>query len=109
MKTLFKIIFIPLLFFLHTPLNAADIKGSSDYPDIGRFKGSEIRFYNVENYGQTVFATGPVKKAGDAENTSLTVEGKITRIFYRIPKGVSALEVFRNFETIFDISHPYFT
>jgi len=99
MKSLFKIISVPFLVFLHTSLNAADIKGSSDYPNIGRFKGSEIKLYNVENYGQTVFATGPVKKAGDAEKTSLTVEGKITRIFYRIPKGVSALEVFRNFET----------
>lgn len=98
MKIFFKIIYIPLLFFLHTPLNAADIKGSADYPSIGRFKGSEIKFYNVENYGQTVFATGPVKKASDAKKTALTVEGKITRIFYRIPKGVSALEVFRNFE-----------
>ena len=99
MPSLFKIISVPLLIFLHTSLNAADIKGSMDYPNIGRFKGSEIKFYNVENYGQTVFATGPVKKACDAEKTSLTVEGKITRIFYRIPKGVSALEVFRNFET----------
>lgn len=99
MKSFFKIISALLVFFLHTSLNAADMKGSSDYPNIGRFKGSEIKFYNVENYGQTVFATGPVKKAADAEKTSLTVEGKITRIFYRIPKGVSALEVFRNFET----------
>lgn len=79
-------------------LLAADAAGSSDYPDIGRFAGSEISSYNIENYGQTVYATGPVKKASDAETTALEVEGRITRIVYRVPPGISALEVFRNFE-----------
>lgn len=77
---------------------AADVPGSADYPGIGRFKGSEIAQYKSENYGKTVFATGPVKKDSDAAKTTLTVEGKITRIYYRVPKGVSPLEVFRNFE-----------
>lgn len=77
---------------------AADVAGSADYPEIGRFKGSEIMQYKVENYGKTVFATGPVKKDSDAAKTALSAEGRITRIFYRVPKGVSPLEVFRNFE-----------
>lgn len=86
------------LFVLQAAALAADAQGSADYPNIGRFKGSEIADYKVENYGKTVFATGPVKKDSDAQKTTLTVEGKVTRIFYRVPKGVSALEVFRNFE-----------
>ncbi|NOZ10857.1 MAG: DUF4892 domain-containing protein [Gammaproteobacteria bacterium] len=86
------------LIALQAVVLAADVQGSEDYPNIGRFKGSEIVDYKVENYGKTVFATGPVKKDSDAEKTALTVEGKITRIFYRVPKGISALEVFRNFE-----------
>jgi len=95
----FKITLTGLLFIAFiAPVFAADVAGSADYPDIGRFKGSEIRFYQDENYGQTVYATGPVLKDSDAANTALTVEGKITRIFYRVPKGISALEVFRNFE-----------
>lgn len=77
---------------------AADKPGSADYPGIGRFEGSEIEFYSTENYGATTLATGPVLKESDAPATTLTVEGHITRIVYKIPKGTSALEVFRNFE-----------
>ena len=77
---------------------AADLADSADYPGIGRFAGSEIKAYQVENYGQTVLATGAVQSASDAEKTSRKVEGKITRVVYRVPPGSSALEVFRNFE-----------
>ncbi len=77
---------------------AADVAGSADYPGIGRFAGSEIKTYQVENYGQTALATGPVKSAADAEKTSRKIEGKITRVVYRVPPGSAALEVFRNFE-----------
>ncbi len=77
---------------------AADKAGSSDYPGIGRFEGSEIEFYSTENYGETTLATGPVLKDSDAKTTAMTVEGRITRIVYKVPKGSSALEVFRNFE-----------
>jgi len=78
---------------------AADLPGSADYPSVGRFQGSEITFYKLENYGETTLATGPVRSPKDAETTALRVEGKITRIVYKLPKGTSALEVFRNFET----------
>ena len=78
---------IPLCF-------AADVAGSSDYPGIGRFAGSEIKTYQIENYGETALATGPVKSAADAEKTSRKVEGKITRTVYRVPPGSAALEVF---------------
>jgi outer membrane protein OmpA-like peptidoglycan-associated protein len=78
--------------------SAADTPGSADHPDIGRYAGSEIREYQLEDYGRTVFATGPVQKDSDADSTALSVEGRITRIVYQVPKGVSALEVFRNFE-----------
>lgn len=86
------------LWSMSGPASAADVAGSEDYPDIGRYQGSEILQYEVEDYGSTVFATGPVQNAGDAESTALTVEGGITRILYQVPKGVSVLEVFRNFE-----------
>ena len=85
------------LFTVLDPAVAADVAGSADYPGIGRYAGSEILEYEVEDYGQTVFATGPVQKEADAESTALSVEGSITRIRYRAPEGVSALEVFRNF------------
>lgn len=77
---------------------AADVPGSADHPDFGRYEGSEIRDYSVEDYGKTVFATGPVQTGDDAATTALEVEGRITRILYQVPNGVSTLEVFRNFE-----------
>ncbi len=80
------------------PAHAADVAGSADYPEVGRFQGSEITRYEIENFAQTTLATGPVQSAADVEGTSLSVEGKVTRILYRVPPGVSALEVFRNFE-----------
>jgi len=75
-----------------------DVGGSKDYPELGRFKGSAISSYAVENYGKTVFATGPVKSKKDAKTTAKEVEGKITRMIYKVPKGISPLEVFRNYE-----------
>ena len=80
------------------PAVASDVAESADYPGIGRYAGSEIVQYEVEEYGQTVLATGPVQKEADAEATAMSVEGRITRIRYRVPEGVSPLEVFRNFE-----------
>lgn len=80
-------------------VSASDVPGSSDHPDMGRYQGSEIVKYKVEDYGQTVFATGPVRTAADAQSTAKTVEGSVTRILYLVPKGVSPLEVFRNFES----------
>jgi outer membrane protein OmpA-like peptidoglycan-associated protein len=79
-------------------VSSADVAGSSDYPQIGRFQGSEIARYEVENYARTVLATGPVRSADDVDDTSLVVEGRVTRILYRVPPGVSALEVFSNFQ-----------
>lgn len=92
---------LPLLFasLAVPPAHAGDAPGSRDYGDIGRYEGSEIIDYREEDYGSTVFATGPVQKGSDADGTTLAVEGRITRILYQVPTGVSALEVFRNFET----------
>lgn len=78
--------------------DGADVAGSSDYPEIGRFAGSEITRYEVDNFAQTTLATATVLSEADVEASTLTVEGKVTRVLYRVPPGVSPLEVFRNFE-----------
>lgn len=97
-KKRFVPLFISCILIPFSTTMAADKPGSADYPDIGRFEGSEIEFYSTENYGTTTLATGPVLKESDAAETAMTIEGQITRIVYKIPKGSSALEVFRNFE-----------
>jgi outer membrane protein OmpA-like peptidoglycan-associated protein len=83
--------------FWNTSAVAGDIAGSADLPGIGRFEGSEIVSYRFENYGETVFATGAVKGAS-RDAISKRAEGQITRIVYKVPKGSSVLEVFRNIE-----------
>ncbi len=93
-----KFIVLVLAWIVPAIALASDVAGSADLPKIGRFEGSEITFYQTENYGSTVFATGPVKGA-DTQSTSKTVEGQIIRILYTVPEGSSALEVFRNFES----------
>ncbi len=95
-KFQFELFFLMLIPF--TSIAAKDIPGSKDLSDIGRYQDSEIIYYDAKEYDATTFATGPVQKESDAENTSLYIEGKITRIIYKIPKNRSALEVFRNFE-----------
>lgn len=96
-KSLLKMALILCVAFT-AAAGAADKAGSADIDGIGRFAGSEIDFYEVENYGSTTLANGPVLKESDAESAALVVEGAITRIVYKVPQGASALEVFRNFE-----------
>lgn len=76
----------------------ADVAGSADVPNVGRYEDSEIIRFSKEELGHTTLATGPVRGADDADTTRLDLEGKVTRIVYRVPKGVSTFEVYRNFE-----------
>ena len=76
---------------------AADVKGSADHPLLSRFPGAEIRAYLVKQYDAAVL---PQAKIDDDDNPGelLELEGKVTRISYRIPGDRSALEVMRNYE-----------
>lgn len=98
---LFSRILVTILLVFSSPyIWSADIKGSSDYPDAGRFKGSEIVGYSQSTYDEYIFPEGdPVSKDGAWKlKKSTTIEGKITRILYKTPKGKSTLEVFKNYE-----------
>ena len=80
---------------------AADIQGSKDHPLITRFSGSEIIAYEAKAFDEYRLVLGP--PARDANNNvvpskSKDLEGKITRILYKCPKGRATLEVYRNYE-----------
>jgi outer membrane protein OmpA-like peptidoglycan-associated protein len=85
-----------------------DVEGSADFPDIGRFEGSWITYYEARDFDEYRLATGPVKgRNGDG----VALEGRVTRIAYKLDPGPSVLEVARNFaqtlaesgyETIFE-------
>jgi hypothetical protein len=74
-----------------------DLAGSRDYPGIGRFGGSIITGYQTKDFDAVRLQAAPFKdgKAADARR----LEGRVTRIAWRIGPGPSILEVSRNFET----------
>ncbi|HWU63210.1 MAG TPA: DUF4892 domain-containing protein [Ensifer sp.] len=82
--------------------NAKDIAGSKDHPLVGRYAGSEIFTYKVEDFREQRFLKTALdlKADGEAltEANSIKVEGKVTDIRYNAPKDRSSLEIMRNYE-----------
>jgi len=86
--------------FTALPVQAADAPGSEDHAMITRYAGSVIDGYEVESFGDFVMPLGAaVRRDGVrvAERES-RLEGHITRILYRGPKGRSTLEILRNYQ-----------
>lgn len=84
-----------------TPLFAADIKGSHDHPMISRYEGSTIVRYHQSDFDEFFLLNGKV--TGRPEHTgkiepAIRLEGKVTRISYELPAGLSTLAVLRNYE-----------
>ena len=75
---------------------ARDISGSEDHPWVKRFPLSWIVKYQVAVEPEHQVALGPMKKVEGiiAPESSARVQGKVTRITYRIPDGHDAKEVF---------------
>ena len=85
------------------PVLAQDMAGARDYPAIKRFGGSSIIGYEVRNFDSVDFQTstykgwdGQAKQRRYAE-PPLTLEGKLTRIWYEAPGTTRALELYRNY------------
>jgi outer membrane protein OmpA-like peptidoglycan-associated protein len=83
-------------FFLFLPFlsaaQASDLPGSKDPPSFKRYQNSSIVHYVTNSYSQ-------YKISLDGQwNKTAVVEGSLARVVYLEPQGVSALEVFRNYE-----------
>lgn len=74
-----------------------DVAGSADHPVLQRFTGSVLVGYAQQDWAQSRFpdASG-VAKADNKFARPVTLEGKVTRLFYLSPLGKTPLEVFRN-------------
>ena len=85
------------------PVLAQDMAGARDYPAIKRFGGSSIIGYEVRNFDSVDFQTSTYKNwDGQAKQRRyaeppLTLEGKLTRIWYEAPGTTRALELYRNY------------
>jgi outer membrane protein OmpA-like peptidoglycan-associated protein len=88
-----------LVWTIAAPLLAQekDVEASRDHPLVSRYPKSWIVAYVTKEYDEYLFPTGKAEADGPAKSQRL--EGKITRITYRVPSGRSTLEVYRNFET----------
>ncbi|MCF8339291.1 MAG: OmpA family protein [Bacteroidales bacterium] len=71
-----------------------DVEGSEDHPMISRYEGSVIKGYEQFEYDRAKFPSG--KEDGELQTT--TLEGKLTKIFYRAPERPSVLQVQRNYQ-----------
>ncbi len=89
-----------LFFFVINGFNYADPPGSKDHPLLSRYPGSVIIYYSQKGFDEFYFLKAPKGKTNytlkDCKRGK--VEGKITRIIYRIPLKRSAYEVFKNYE-----------
>jgi len=73
-----------------------DREGSKDHPLISRYPGSVIVYYDVKEFDEYLLPLGKVKEGKLTKSQKL--EGKVTLIQYKVLKGRSALEVYRNYE-----------
>ena len=79
-----------------------DVKGSKDHPMLSRYEGAVIIGYRTVEFDEYVLALG--KSVLDAKRNCCVLqkvqklEGKITRILYKAPKGQTTLAVLRNYE-----------
>ncbi len=72
-----------------------DAKGSVDSPLTGRYEGSSIVDQTTKAFNEITLPTGPaIKKKFD---TTITLQGKVTRSLYSSPLERSSLEVFGNY------------
>jgi OmpA-OmpF porin, OOP family len=74
-----------------------DVAGGQDHPLIKRFVGSWLTGTRVDEFAQIEFPTNG-KEEGRKLVDPVKLEGKVTRLFYIVPRGKSPLEVHRNYE-----------
>lgn len=76
--------------------HAADVAGSEDHPLITRFPGSEITWYERQNFEPYKIAVGPVTGYRTIDDW-VDVQGKITRIHYVLEGDRGFYEAYANY------------
>lgn len=75
--------------------HAEDVQGSKDHPLLSRYPGAVIKGYQQSDYDE---AELPHAVIAGKDDKLMTVEGRITRIGYRIDASHSLLEISRNYD-----------
>lgn len=92
LRGLLTLVLSPVAFSVHAADFNIDYKGSADHPLVSRYKGSVLYMTGEERLAQA-----PVLVAVKDQPVPKTVEGRISNRWYLSPKGVTALEVYRNY------------
>lgn len=98
MKNRILAVLTVLSFIFSASIFGQDIPGSKDHPLITRYPGSEIGYFEEQQYQEYHIATGPetgYKKIDKWVNA----EGKFTRIYYIIKGETTLTEVYQNYKT----------
>jgi flagellar motor protein MotB len=93
-----KLIALLTLLFGNLLLTAQDVENSKDHPILSRYPGSEIVYYEEQQFKPYKIAVGPVtgyRQIGEWIET----EGKETRIYYELKGETTVTEVYRNYLT----------
>ena len=84
--------------FISGVADARDIRGSRDHSMIKRYPGASIVGYGVKRFDEYKLLTSKVTRAPGSGANSKSIEGRVTKISYEVPRGRTTLEVFRNYE-----------
>lgn len=97
-----KNIFLTLIFFILITPASAEKKG---HPALSRYKGAKITAYRVQDYAPYVLALDNQEQKSERFRglgryfaDYMDLEGKLTRIQYRIPGEEGLYKVFKNYE-----------
>jgi OmpA-OmpF porin, OOP family len=82
---------------LLTTAGAADLPGAKDPEGLKRVEGAEIIHYATSPQGEYFLARSE-GAVGAGFEKSERVEGSIVRIVYKVPLGISSLDVFRDYQ-----------
>jgi OmpA-OmpF porin, OOP family len=98
MKKLKTLIYVSLSLLFTAGFATAqnDVSGSEDHQLISRYPGSIIEWYDVQEFDRYKIAVGPVTGYRTIDDW-VSVEGKVTRIFYTLSGKRSSNEVYLNY------------
>jgi OOP family OmpA-OmpF porin len=84
---------------------AADVVDAKDYPQLKRFKDSDLISYETKTYDEYLVPLDNYNMEANTFNKLEKIEGKVSRYVYRIPAGRSSLEAIRYYEDALEDSN----
>lgn len=93
-----SLFFFSLLLLSFFSANAQnDYPGSEDHPVLSRFSGATIGYYEEKDFNEYQIALADQSGYRKIDEW-VTVEGKVTRIYYSIKGNKSIIEVYKNYQ-----------